>query len=234
MVRSVDRRGLLIGVLLMGLVWAPLYAEEANVNPGINQYYYDAEFERWVNVFERPGRELYDKRHEIVQALELKPGMAVADIGAGTGLFTRLFSRKVGVQGRAYAIDISENFVRSIEGMARQQGLDNIQGIVNTDKSTGLPASSIDLAYLADTYHHFEYPRTMLASIHAALRDGGQLVIIDFRKQPGVSSSWVMSHVRADKNTVIQEVESAGFKLISDSDRLKTNYFLSFVKRDTQ
>ncbi len=218
----------------MGLVWTPLYAEEANVNPGINQYYYDAEFERWVSVFERPGRELYDKRQEIVQALGLQPGMAVADIGAGTGLFTRLFSGKVGVQGRVYAIDISENFVRSIEAMARQQGLDNIQGIVNTDKSTGLPASSIDLAYLADTYHHFEYPRTMLASIHAALREGGQLVIIDFRKQPGVSSSWVMSHVRADKNTVIQEVESAGFKLIADSDLLETNYFLSFIKRDTQ
>lgn len=234
MLKHVDRRGLLLGVILMGLVWTPLYAEEANVNPGINQYYYDAEFERWVSVFERPGRELYDKRQEIVQALGLQPGMAVADIGAGTGLFTRLFSGKVGVQGRVYAIDISENFVRSIEAMARQQGLDNIQGIVNTDKSTGLPASSIDLAYLADTYHHFEYPRTMLASIHAALREGGQLVIIDFRKQPGVSSSWVMSHVRADKNTVIQEVESAGFKLIADSDLLETNYFLSFIKRDTQ
>lgn len=223
---------LLIGFLVMTLPWGSLPAEEANVNPGINQYYYDAEFERWVTVFERPGRELYDRRHEIIQALDLRPEMAVADIGAGTGLFTRLISRQLGKSGRVYAVDISENFVRSIEGLAREQGLDNIQGIVNTDKTTGLPANSIDLAFLADTYHHFEYPQTMLGSIHRALRTGGRLVIIDFRKQPGVSSSWVMSHVRADQPAVVREVEEAGFSLVSDSSLLSTNYFLSFVKAD--
>jgi predicted methyltransferase len=232
MAKGIRRQWILIGLMVMSLTGGSLHAEEANVNPGINQYYYDAEFERWVNVFERPGRELYDRRHEIVKALELRPGMAVADIGAGTGLFTRLFSRQVGKSGRVYAVDISENFVRSIEGIAQDQGLDNIQGIVNTDKSTGLAANSIDLAFLADTYHHFEYPQNMLASIHRALRPGGRLVIIDFRKQPGISSSWVMSHVRADQTVVTWEVEKARFELVSDSSLLKSNYFLSFVKSD--
>jgi len=232
MAKAIRWQRLLIGLMVMSLPWATLFAEEANVNPGINQYYYDAEFERWVNVFERPGRELYDRRHEIVKALELRPGMAVADIGAGTGLFTRLFSKQVGKSGRVYAVDISENFVRSIERIAQEQGLENIQGLVNTDKSTALAVNSIDLAFLADTYHHFEYPQTMLASIHRALRPGGRLVIIDFRKQPGISSSWVMSHVRADQAVVTREVEKAGFVLVSDSSLLKINYFLSFVKSD--
>jgi predicted methyltransferase len=220
---------LIAGLLGMSLSIAPSFAEEANVNPGINQYYYDAEYERWVNVFERPGRELFDKRYEIINTLNLKPAMVVADIGAGTGLFTRLFAEKVEASGRVYAVDISKPFISSIERIANEQGLANIRGIVNTDKSTGLPSNSIDLAFLADTYHHFEYPQTMLASIRQALRPQGRLVIIDFRKQPGVSSGWVMSHVRADKAAVIKEVTAAGFELVADSDLLTSNYFLTFV-----
>ena len=177
----------ILAVLLVGLCAVVLSAgaEEQNVNPGINQYYQDTEYERWVNVFERPGREVYDKRHEIVKALELKPGMVVADIGAGTGLFTRLFAKQLGQSGKVYAVDISENFITNILHTAREQGLENIEGVVNDQKNTRLPADSVDLAFITDTYHHFEFPLTMLASIHQALRTGGILVIIDFRKQHG-------------------------------------------------
>lgn len=229
-IRRIAKRRLLSGLLVMSFSTAPLFANEININPGINKYYHDAEFTHWVKVFERPGRELYDKRHEIIKALQLKPGLVVADIGAGTGLFTRLFAKETGTSGKVYAVDISKNFIAGIKHRADAQGLDNIQGIVNTDKSTGLANQSIDLAFLADTYHHFEYPQTMLTSIHRALKPGGRLVIIDFRKQPGVSSHWVMSHVRADKNLVTQEVKKAGFELSTDSDLLRSNYFLIFAK----
>jgi predicted methyltransferase len=209
-----------------------LIAAEQNVNPGINNYYYDAEFEHWVSVFERPGREVYDRRHDIVNALRLKPGMAVADIGAGTGFYTHLFAKQVGNSGQIYAVDISENFVQNILRAAKAQGLDNVKGIVNNQQNTKLPTNSVDLAFICDTYHHFEYPQTILASIHQALRPGGQLIIIDFRKQHGVSSGWVMSHVRANEATVIREVESAGFRLTEKSQLLHENYFLKFTKND--
>ncbi len=71
----------------------------------------------------------------------------------------------------------------------------------------------------------------MLTSIHRALRPGGKLVIIDFRKQAGLSSAWVMSHVRSDKQTVIKEIEQAGFQFESESNLLKSNDFLWFVKK---
>jgi predicted methyltransferase len=209
-----------------------LIAAEQNVNPGINNYYYDAEFEHWVSVFERPGREVYDRRHDIVNALRLKPGMAVADIGAGTGFYTHLFAKQVGNSGQIYAVDISENFVQNILRAAKAQGLDNVKGIVNNQQNTKLPTNSVDLAFICDTYHHFEYPQTILASIHQALRPGGQLIIIDFRKQHGVSSGWVMSHVRANEATVIREVESTGFRLTEKSQLLHENYFLKFTKND--
>ena len=208
-----------------------LQAAEQNVNPGINEYYYDAEFENWVSIFETPGREVYDKREAIVAALELKAGMTVADIGAGTGLYTRLFAKQVEDSGRVYAVDISKNFIRHILHDSRTQGLNNVEGVVNNQKSVMLPEDSIDLAFVCDTYHHFEYPQSMLASIHQALRADGELVIIDFRKQPGVSSGWVMSHVRVNENDVIREIESAGFKLTERSELLHKNYFLKFSKK---
>jgi len=221
---------LILIILTHCLIASPVEAEEMNVNPGINEYYYDAEFQHWVSVFERPGREVYDKRHTIVSALALKPGMAVADIGAGTGFYTHLFANFVGNSGKVYAVDISENFIENILRTAKKQGLNNIEGIINNPHSTNLAPISIDLAFICDTYHHFEYPQTMLASIHQSLRPGGKLVIIDFRKQPGVSSGWVMSHVRANEETVIKEVKKAGFRLVTQQDLLHSNYFLTFVK----
>ena len=86
-------------------------------------------------------------------------------------------------------VDIAPDFVTNIERLARQEGLDNVTGIVNSERDAMLPADSIDLVFLSDTYHHFEYPQSMLTSIRQALRDNGELVVIDFRKLPGRSST---------------------------------------------
>ena len=209
---------------------ADVQAEEQSVRPGINSYYMDPDWQQWVNQFERPGREIYDRRFDILRASAVSPGMAVADIGAGTGLFTRLFSKQVGAKGWVYAVDISRPFVENILRESREQNLMNIEGVVNSPADVMLNADSIDLAFTVDTYHHFEYPKSMLASIHKALRSGGRLIVIDFQKHPGKSSGWVMGHVRADKIKVVEEITSAGFVLIDDKPFLSANYFLEFRK----
>jgi ubiquinone/menaquinone biosynthesis C-methylase UbiE len=208
------------------------FAEEQSVRPGINAYYQDPDWQQWVNTFERRGREVYDRRYAIVEASGVRPGMTVADIGAGTGLFTRLFARSVGPGGKVYAVDISRPFIENIIRTSREQGLGNVEGIVNNDRNVLLPQASIDLAFLVDTYHHFEYPDSMLSSIHHALKPGGVMVIIDFRRHPEYSSSWVMGHVRAGKQQVIDEVSGAGFRLVEDKPLLRTNYYLVFRKLD--
>ncbi|GMR01569.1 MAG: methyltransferase domain-containing protein [Gammaproteobacteria bacterium] len=205
-------------------------ADELNVNPNINKHLTDPDYEKWVQRFERPGREIFDQKEAIVRAVNIRSGMDVADIGAGTGLLTRLFAPAVGPKGKVYAVDIAENFIDEIISQAEDAGMNNVIGIVNSQKDTGLKAGSIDLAFVCDTYHHFEYPRTMLRSIHHALRQGGSLIVIDFRKIQGVSSKWVMSHTRADKETVIREIESEGFVLTEDQDLLKANFYLRFNK----
>lgn len=208
-------------------------ADAQSVRPGINSYYQNPDWQQWVDTFEREGREVYDKRFAIVEASGVRQGMTVADIGAGTGLFSRLFAHRVGPHGKVYAVDISRPFVENIVRTSREQGLDNIEGIVNNDKHTLLPPASIDLAFLVDTYHHFEYPDSMLSSIGKALKPGARLIIIDFQRDPQRSSRWVMGHVRAGKEQVIEEVTAAGFHFIDDKPLLRTNYYLVFRRPDT-
>ena len=219
---------LLCGLLLAGYA----AAQEESVRPGINRHFVDPDWQRWVNTFERPGREVYDKRHAIVEASGLRPGMAVADIGAGTGLFTRLFAPRVEPGGTVYAIDISRTFIENTLRTCREQGLANVKGIVNTPEDVGLPADSIDLAFITDTYHHFEYPQQTMASIHRALRGDGRVIIIDFRRDPRTSSRWVMGHVRTNKAQTVEEMKAAGFRLVADKPFMRTNYFLEFVKAE--
>jgi predicted methyltransferase len=206
-------------------------AQDQSLAPGVNQQFVDKpEYAAWAGSFEREGREVYDKRNEIVGATGVKPGMTVADIGAGSGLFTRLFARQTGTAGKVYALDITRNFIDNIVPRLRIEGISNVEGIVNTPKDVPLPAISVDVAFVSDTYHHFEYPQAMLRAIRAALKPGGTLVIVEFERIAGVSSKRVMEHVRADKETLIKEIEAEGFKLIDDRRFMKQNYFVKFVK----
>jgi len=223
---------IVVTILLVLCELAVANITEQNINPEINRHYQSAQFQDWIGVFEQAGREVYDKRHIVVEALNLKPGMNIADIGAGTGFYSLLFAEKIGNTGHVFAVDITDDFILNINRRASEKNLKNIHGVVSTPKDTLLAPDSVDMVFVCDTYHHFEYPQTMLASIRHALRSGGELIIIDFRKQPKISSSWVMSHVRTDKNAVIKEVEQAGFKLQSESDILKTNFFLRFIKNE--
>lgn len=218
---------LTIGLLLL---LAPLLADEQSVRPGVNLKFENPHWQQWVATFERPGRELYDKRHAVVRAAAVRPGMNVADIGAGTGLYTRLFAAQIKPGGKVFAVDISKTFIDNILRTCREQALHNVEGIINTPREVSLPSRSIDLAFVAATYHHFEYPQSILGSIHQALRDNGRLIVIDFRRDPRISTRWVMGHVRTSKDTVIREIESAGFRLVDDKPLLRINYFLEFRK----
>jgi len=230
---SIAARTLAYGLFSILLAASISLAEEQSIRPGINRYYENPDWQQWVNTFERPGREVYDRRHAIVDASGVRRGMVVADIGAGTGLFTRLFAERVGPQGRVYAVDISRPFIENIVRTSQERGFLNVEGVVNGHKDVSLPPDSIDLAFLVDTYHHFEYPVSMLSSIHRSLRPGARLVVIDFRRDPQHSSGWVMGHVRAGRDAVIDEISRAGFRLIDDKALLRTNYYLVFSRLDS-
>ena len=206
-------------------------AQDQSVRPGINKNFENPDLEEFIGRFEKDGRDAYDHRDAILEACRLKPGMDVADVGAGTGLFTRLFAPMVAPEGEVYAIDISEKFVHHVEQTAREQKLNNVIGVVCKADSVELPPDSVDLVFICDTYHHFEFPHKTMQSIHRALRPGGQVVLIDFRRIEGQSSDWILGHVRAGQAVFTSEIVAAGFRQIEEQpDLLDESYFIRFEK----
>ena len=102
--------------------------------------------------------------------------------------------------------------------------------VLGGDKSVGLSTASVDLAFMCATYHHIEYPQAYMRSLFRALRPGGTLMLIDFERIEGKTPGWRMRHVRAGKETVIEEVTAAGFVFQSETDLLKENYVLRFIR----
>lgn len=208
-------------------------AGKSKVDPKINEAFRKPDVKEYVKRFEAESRENYAHRHEIVAALGLEPGMAVADVGAGTGLFTRLFADKVGPSGKVYAVDISQSFLDHIAADAKKRGQTQVATVLGSQDSTNLPADSVDLVFLSDVYHHLEKPEKTLASIRKALRPRGRLVVIEFDRVEGRSSSFVIKHVRAGQAVFRKEIEDAGFSVVPTPDppKLKENFFLRFEKR---
>lgn len=205
---------------------------KAEVEPGLNDTWKSDDVDHLVGILERDGREIYAHRQKIVELVDPRPGSAVADVGAGSGFMTLLFARAVGEEGKAYGVDINPTMMDRLAEQAEEEGLANVETVVCPEDSVALPEASVDLVFMADTYHHFEYPAGSLESIHQALRPGGEIVVIDFERIPGESSEWVFEHVRAGKETVIDEITGAGFELVAEPEApyLADNYVLRFRK----
>lgn len=208
---------------------------QESVKPGINADFLDPnlDVDSFVERFEMESREVFANRLEILKQCGISTGANVADIGAGTGLFTRMFSRTVGAEGQVYAVDIAPNFLSHIRTQTTQLGIKNVTPVLCSEDSVSLAADSVDLVFVCDTYHHFEYPQSTVASIHKALRKNGRLVVIDFERIPGKSRPWLLNHVRAGKEVFRREIESAGFELVEEKKDigLEENYFLLFKKK---
>lgn len=194
----------------------------------------DFEIDDWVERFEGESRAVFAKRVEIVDSLELAPGAAIADIGAGTGFFTALFDQQVGPAGRVYAVEISPGFLAHLRARATREGLGSVEVVEGSERSVELPPASIDVAFVCDVYHHFEHPDASLASLRRALRPGGVLVLIDFERIPGVTSDYLLQHVRAGREVFSDEIVRAGFRFRDEIelDGLEDNYILRFTRID--
>jgi len=206
--------------------------EELSIKPGINDEFLakDVDVDRWKGSFEGEAREIAVQRDAIVAAMQLKKGQDVADVGAGTGLFMKPLAEAVGVGGKVYALDISKPFVERLKERAAQEGLEQVQPRLSSPRSVDLPHLSLDVAFVCDTYHHFEYPQNVLFSLYKAIRPLGYLYVVDFEREPGVSRPWVLEHVRAGKRAVTKEIEEAGFKFVDEIKvpGLSENYVLRF------
>jgi len=228
--RFVRSPALLTLVILFLATGQDLVAQKKSVRPGINKSFRRPDVKAFIGRFETESREVFERRKEIIAALSLRKGQSVADIGAGTGLFSRLLAPGVGSRGRVFAVDIAKEFVEHIDRSCREQKITNVQARLCSPTSVGLPDESIDLAFICDTYHHFEFPYKTMRSVWRALRPGGQVVLIDFHRKKGTSSEWVLEHVRAGQKTFVEEIVRSGFEVVDEKTFLKTSYFVRLRK----
>lgn len=210
-------------------------APPASIVPqGINDNFKNPELDvdEWIERFEVESREVYAAQKEVMKACEIKPGQRIADVGAGTGFYSRAFAKRTGWDGWVYSVDIAPKFLQHIAARATADGIENLTTVLGTDVSIRLPPESVDLVFICDTYHHFESPQQSLASIYRAIKPGGRLVLIDFNRIPGVSREFLIGHVRAPKEVFQAEVVDAGFEFNDEVEieAFEENYLLRFTK----
>lgn len=180
----------------------------------------------------RSDRDHTQKPEQLLGLLDLRPGMVVADIGAGAGYMLPFLSKAVGPEGQVVAEDIHDDFLEKAKEYAARQGLGNVQFVKGTERDPRLKPASVDLALTLDAYHHYDYPSEMLAGLRRGIRPGGRLVVVDFYRRPGAMPNGdAMEHIRADQPEVIQEIEAAGFRLLSRRDHLPGSQYVLVFER---
>jgi SAM-dependent methyltransferase len=179
--------------------------------------------EKWAKEFDDPKRDAWQKPHEVIRALALKPDAVVADIGSGTGYFAVRFARMV-PKGKVYGLDTEPDMVKYLAERAKREGLRNL---ISSKAEAGDPRlpEKADLVILVDVYHHVEDRERYFGKLRASLRPGGRVAVIDFRMD---SPEGPPKAVRIPPDQAKAELARAGYVLEREHAFLPNQYFLVF------
>jgi precorrin-6B methylase 2 len=182
---------------------------------GIGKVYMGREIAKVMSYFgaywlERPERKEEEKPERVLAELELKPGMIVADVGAGSGYYSSRMAERIGSNGTVYALDIQPEMIDILRLQMSQHRVTNVKPILCTETDPRLPGQTLDLALMVDVYHEFEYPYEMLAAIVKALKPGGRVVFVEFRgDDPSVpiKALHTMTEAQVRREAALQPLE---------------------------
>jgi ubiquinone/menaquinone biosynthesis C-methylase UbiE len=217
------RLGILLALALCVRVAA---AEEPShdATPGSHHRFDDVE--HWASVFDDPARDAWQKPRELVAALGIRPGMAVADLGAGTGYFSHHLARAVGPHGTVFAVDVEPNLVVHLRERAEREQTENVVPVLASTNDARLPAGRVDFVLIVDTYHHIDDRLHYLVRLKGALRRDGRVAIVEWQKRE-LPIGPEMEHKIA-RELVVDEMTSAGYRLVEEPDVLPYQYVLVF------
>jgi predicted methyltransferase len=187
-----------------------------------------ADVEHWRRVFDDPARDAWQKPRELVAALGLQPGMWVADLGAGTGYFSRYLDAAVGPTGVVFAVDTEPNLVAHLRARAEQERTASVIPILASLDDPRLPPRALDLVLIVDTYHHLDQRRTYLRRLGDALNAQGQVAIVEWQ-QRDLPVGPPPEHKLA-RTQVIEEMRAAGYVLTAEPGLLPHQYVLIFER----
>jgi ubiquinone/menaquinone biosynthesis C-methylase UbiE len=179
--------------------------------------------EKWAHVFDDPKRDAWQKPHEVISALALKPDALVADIGAGTGYFAVRLAN-MHPKATVYAVDLEPAMVRYLGERASREGLKNLKPVAGSADEPRLP-EKVDLALFVDVYHHIERRERYFRRLAASLKPGARVAVIDFRLD---SPEGPPKSARIEPERVKAELAAAGYALTAEHGFLPYQYFLEF------
>lgn len=177
---------------------------------------------------DRPEREEEERPDQALDLIDIKPGMSIADVGAGSGYMTVRLAKRVGPAGKIYANDLQAAMLQLLRNKMVLERLPNVELVQGTETDTRLPASAIDMALLVDVYHEFWYPQEMLRSIRRSLKPNGQLVLLEYRKEdPGLQ---ILPDHKMSVAEVRTEIQPEGFTFDRVLSQLPRQHIIVFRK----
>jgi SAM-dependent methyltransferase len=209
-------------VLLLSTFAGLLTGSVAAQAPQTHQHSF-GDADKWAKVFDDPERDAWQKPHDVIRALGLKPDAIVADIGAGTGYFSVRFAHML-PQGRVYGVDIEPDMVKYLADRAKREGLKNVTAVAGKPGDPRLPEKA-DLVVLVDVYHHVEDRERYFRNLQKSLKPGGRVAVIDFRMDSPVGPP---QRARIAPERVKDELKRAGYALAQEHAFLPNQYFLVF------
>lgn len=175
---------------------------------------------------DRPERDSEEAPEKALDAIGIRPGMTVADVGAGTGYMTLRMARRVGPSGKVYANDLQPEMLEKLRAASQREKLSNIETVPGTETDPKLPAGEIDLVLLVDVYHEFSHPQAMLDRIRESLRPDGRLVLVEYRKEDPKVPIRLVHKMSVEE--VKTEVEAEGYKLDQVIEKLPRQHIIIF------
>ncbi|PYU95084.1 MAG: SAM-dependent methyltransferase [Acidobacteria bacterium] len=181
-------------------------------------------------------RDAWQRPEEVMDALGIKPGSVVADVGCGAGYFTFHLAERVGPKGKVYAEDIREDRLAGIRKRAQKEGVTNIETVSGAEDDPRLPLASVDVVMIVDAFHEMRHYDAMLEAVFRALKPGGLLALIDGAAEPGRPRDEYYERHRMPEQTEREDAERNGFRFVRDqpgftrADDKKEYYFVIFEK----
>ena len=192
--------------------------------------------EEWVKTLESPQRIAGLKIEEVISRLKLKPGMIVADIGAGTGVFSRPFAKAVAPGGKVYAVDVDQGLVDYIAQRAKQENSSNVQAVLGKFEDPNLPSRDVDLAFFHDVLHHIEHREAYLKTLVSYLKPTGRIVLIEI--DPANPQHPHQEHVEKEhgmqlsKESATHWLAALGFQPAEEFDLFKGEKWFVIYERE--
>lgn len=180
---------------------------------------------------ERPGRLKEEQPFEIIEYMDLKPGMVVVDLGCGTGYFARKIAPKVLPGGTVYGEDIQPEMLTMLENLCKKEGVEGVVPILGDEKDPKLPKGKVDWIIMADVYHEFQYPEPMLAKMLESLSPTGKVCLLEYRAEEFRKASHIKPEHTMTVKQVLTEWNAAGFELIDLQEFLPSQHMFIFHRR---